>query len=266
MLPGITKIIRNMKSNLSFTICVLFLSSFFISCQKEIVVDDLPGAVSLKLKTYIEDARNTPYNSIDTFNVTYDSQDRILSLVSNSSGGKFLYEYNMGNYALEIKDHDHVIIRDVSYINGAGLVDSTFQVNDTQDSSTSKLIYNLNKQVIEERSYIYSLVSGATLDGISYYTYDANGNATTYVEKTASGEMISTTTYTYNNILNTVFLTPSYHPLPFKNLPITKSVYFPGSGSETSTTEYTLDSSNRVIMEKETVAGGVFVIKRYEYY
>jgi hypothetical protein len=255
-----------MKRNLLFIVCVLLLSAVFISCQKDIVIDDLPGAASVKLKTYIEDARNTPYNAIDTFNVAYDATDRILALISNSTGAKFLFEYYTGSYALEIKNYDHVIIRDVSYINSAGLVDSTVQVNDTDDSSTSKLIYNASKQVIEERTYTYSALGGPVLEGINYYTYDNNGNAITYTEKDESGQTISVTSYTYNDVLNTVFLTPSYHPLPFKNLPVTRSTVYTGGTTESSTSEYTYEISNRVTREKETYSDGTFVIKRYEYY
>ena len=255
-----------MRLHLSFICCMFFLSCFLISCQKDIVIDDLPGTGSLKLKTYIEDARNTPYNAIDTFNVAYDETDRILALISNSGGGKFLFEYFTGSYALEIKYYDDIIIRDVSYINGAGLVDSTFQVNDTEDSSASKLIYNAGRQVVEERTYTYSALGGSILDGINYYTYDNNGNALTYTEKDETGEILSVTSYTYNDVLNTVFLTPSYHPLPFKNLPVTRSIIYSGGGSESSTIIYTYDTSSRVTSEKETFSDGTFVIKRYEYY
>jgi hypothetical protein len=255
-----------MRTYLPFICCLFLLSGFLISCQKEIVVDDLPGNVSLKVKRYIEDARNTQFNAIDTFNVVYDATDRILALQSNSTGFKFLYEYYTGSYALEIKNYDHVIIRDVSYINGAGLVDSTLQANDSGDSSTSKLIYNAGGQITEERTYSYSALGGAILYGINYYTYDNNGNAVTYTEKNESGQTISVTAYTYNDVLNTVFLTPSYRPVPFKNLPVTRRTVFTGGPTESSATEYTYDTSKRVTSEKETYSDGTFTIKHYEYY
>lgn len=253
-----------MKLNLISASGIFLLASLFISCQKEIVTD-LPDEGSVKLRTYIEDARNTPYHAIDTFNIAYDESGRILALISNSTGAKFLYEYFTGSYALEIKVYDHIFIRDVSYINGAGLVDSTFQVNDAGDSSSSKLIYNASKQVTEERTYSYSALGGAILEGINYYTYDNNGNVVTYTEKDTSGETTSVTSYTYNAFLNTIFLTPSYHPLPFKNLIATRSTVYQGGGTDSSTFEYTYDSSNRVISEKETYSDGTFVIRHYEY-
>jgi hypothetical protein len=254
-----------MKFNLSVTAIILLVVPVFTSCQKEIAVDDLPGAGSVKLRTYIEDARNTPYNAIDTFNVSYDGDGRIVSLISVSSGAKFLYQYNPDNYVFDIKSQDHLIIRDVSYINGAGLVDSTFQYNDTEDSSTMKLLYNAARQVTEEREYDFSMLTGAVLQGINSYVYDNNGNVTEYTEKTASGQIISVTSYTYNNFLNTIFLVPGYRPLPYKNLPVTKSIYYPGGGTESSTTEYTFDNDSRVISEKETDSYGNFVIKKYLY-
>jgi len=255
-----------MKQNPLLLLMIALLYGGLISCQKE-VVDDLPDPVPVvtKLKTYIEDARNTPLSTIDTFDITYDVQDRIVSVIGRITGLRFLYSYQQASYITDIKVVDHLIIRDVSFLNAAGWTDSTFQSNDEEDSSATRLIYNLNHDVIEERLYTYTTGTGSVPDGNNYYEYDANGNVLKYTEKTVTGQTISVTSYTYNDKLNTVFLTPANRPLPYKNLPVTKSVYYPGAGTESSTYEYSYDSNNNVTSEKETGSDGSFVIKKYIY-
>lgn len=255
-----------MKRHIHFLILSVLLCGGMISCQKGIV-DDLPDPVpaKVKLKTYIEDARSSPANILDTFEIAYDTQDRIVSVIGRITGLRFLYSYQPTNYITDIKVVDHLIIRDVSFLNAAGWTDSTFQTNDENDSSATRIIYNLNHQVIEERLYTYTTETGSVPDGNNYYEYDANGNVVKYTEKTATGQTISVTSYTYNSNQNTVFLTPLNYPLPYKNLPLTKSIYYPGSDTESSTYEYTYDSNNNVISEKETGSDGSFVIKKYIY-
>lgn len=255
-----------MKQPIQFLLLIVLLCCGLISCQKDIV-DDLPDPApgKVKLKTYIEDARNTPANILDTFDIVYDTQDRIVSVTGRATGLRFLYSYQPTNYITDIKVVDHLIIRDVSFLNAGGWTDSTFQTNDEKDSSATRLIYNLNHQVTEERLYVYTTETGSVPDGNNYYEYDANGNVVKYTEKTATGQTISVTSYTYNSYQNTVFLTPPNHPLPYKNLPLTKSIYYPGSDTESSAYEYTYDSNNNVISEKETGSDGSFVIKKYIY-
>jgi hypothetical protein len=245
----------------------VFFSLLLASCQKDIV-DDLPGEPqpsAVRLRTYIEDATNTSIPVIDTFDINYDSQDRILSVTGRLTGLKVLYNYHTSDYITDIKIIDHLIIRDVSYLNSLGWVDSTFQSNDDLDSSATKLIYNSNNQLIEERLYAYTTETGSVPDGNDYYEYDPNGNVIKYTEKRPTGETIATTTYTYNSFQNTVFLTPLYRPIPYKNLPVIKRVVYNGGSTESSETEYTYDSNNNVISEKETGSDGTFIIKKYIY-
>ena len=254
-----------MKQQHFLLLVFVLLCGVFESCQKEIVADDIPNPVSVKLRTYIEDARNTSYNTIDTFDVNYDSQERIASLIGRGTGFKFLYSYQTSNYTTEIRFLEHLIIKDVSFLNGSGFVDSTFQYNDTGDSSTSKLTYSAKGEIIEERNYDYTLAGGSVLSDITTYVYDNNGNVITSTEKAANGQTIAVSTYTYNSFLNTVFLSPTNRPLYYKNLPATITVVS-GGVTESVTYEYTYDSDQRVISEKGSYSDGTFVIKKYEYY
>jgi hypothetical protein len=78
-------------------------------------------------------------------------------------------------------------------------------------------------------------------------------------------EIFHTSTYP-DSFLNTVFLTPPNHPLPYKNLPVTQSINYPGADTESSMVKYTYDNNKADISEKETGNDGSLVIKKYEYY
>ncbi len=93
------------------------------SCQKD-YTPQTGQSTKTKLKTYIEDASKTPYNSIDTFNISYDASDRIIS-VSNSGGSGFYYTYTATSYTMDLILAGQLNIRDISYINSDQLVDST---------------------------------------------------------------------------------------------------------------------------------------------
>jgi len=115
----------------SFVLCLL------ASCKKN--SDKGPTGITNKLKLYIEDARATPYNSIDTFSLTYDNDNRITSLRSKTL--QFVYAYPSNGFTMDLYESSHLSIHEIGFIKG-NYVDSTFQYNDTFDSTTEKYIYN----------------------------------------------------------------------------------------------------------------------------
>lgn len=254
-----------MRTNYIINAAVIFVVSVLFSCKKS---DPAPSSGLAKVKTYIEDATNSPLHISDTFNVSYDANDRIQSLISTFSGGKFLYSYNGSSYTLDIMNANHLIIRETSFINSNSLVDSTFQYNDTNDSSTLRLIYNSNKQVIQQRWYEYSLISGAQLWKKEDFTYDANGNLIKNITTNPAGTTTIIITYTYNNVVpNLYLLGPVYRPVMYKNLPVSITYFYPGTGTTQSVAiAYVLDNNNRVVTETHTDNNGYTVIKKYSYY
>ncbi len=236
------------------------------SCQKDI--DPQPGqSTKTKIKTYIEDATKTPYNFIDTFNVAYDASDRIIS-VANSGGDGFYYSYNATSFTMDLKQGGQLNIRDISYINSNQLVDSTFQYNDTNDSSTTKLVYNAGKQLIQVLYYDYTRAGGGKLTGKESYTYDASGNLVTQTDTNASGGVTDIITFTYSNfpvgidLFNNVF-----RPAMAKNLPLTITTKGPGGNVRSiETRAYTFDSDNRLHTETDSDNFGNVVVKTFLYY
>ncbi|MGZ8525926.1 MAG: hypothetical protein ACXWV1_15950, partial [Chitinophagaceae bacterium] len=114
----------------------------FSSCQKD--VGGGPLTVSDKVKTYTEDVTSASMgNSKTTFNLSYDASNRITSLISASNpGDKFVFTYNSASgYSMEIFGSNIPVIHEDFFLNSNSLPDSTFQYNNTGDTSTEKYLY-----------------------------------------------------------------------------------------------------------------------------
>jgi hypothetical protein len=242
----------------------------FVSCQKQLDIE-IPtggggGGNTIKLKTYIEDINGVA----DTFNVAYDANDRISSITHVPPGeGKFAYQYNgTTSISLEIYEgigNTNLTIHESYYLNSNQKVDSSFQYNDTQDTSSAKFIYNQAKVLTEAKYYENDAAGKAVLKTIEKYTYDATGNVSTTVVRNALNNIISTTSFTYNNIPYNIGLVPANLMPPNLNLPLTE-VERNAVNVETSrlTHEYTFDAQNRVIAEKLNQDGLIYW-KYYSY-
>jgi hypothetical protein len=193
------------------------LLTLLFSCKKNDVA--IQNTSTSKIKTYIEMVTTPSSNTSDTFNVTYDASNRVTSVISTRSGLKFLYQYNSNpGYTLDIINGTQLSIRFFGFINNNSLLDSTFQFNDTNDSTTQKCIYNAAKQLIQFRTYDYSLPNGAVLFRKNDYTYDNTGNVIKDVESSPTGTVNSTITYTYTNLTGTLFsLVTMYQPVQYKS-------------------------------------------------
>ncbi|MBC7934072.1 MAG: hypothetical protein H7Y86_01755 [Rhizobacter sp.] len=255
-----------MKTNLIVLAPLTLGLLFLFSCQKD---NANQPAFSTKVKTYIEDAYNTSLNARDTFDVSYDTKDRILGVISKNGTLQFLYNYNLNSsYTIEIRNGNHLIIRQINFINSDLLVDSSFQFNDTNDSTTQKFLYNANKSLLQEKLYDYSLVTGTKLFRMHDYVYDSKGNALTNTERSPNGSANIITSYTYSNLLTPIFsLATIYNPLPYKNLPDSKTVLYPSSGTSlTVYYTYTFDAYNRIVAETQTINQHIEMVKKYIYY
>ena len=263
--PVNNKIMRiSVATPLVFCIAILFL----FSCKKTDTIQS-PGGTTATIKTYIEQVVSPGYNTADTFNVSYDASNRVISLISiHPSGGKFIYQYNSNStYNLDIINGTHLSIRLTAFINNNSLLDSTFQYNDTNDSTTQKFIYNAAKQVVQFKTYNYKLTTGAVLFRKNDYTYDNNGNEITDTETSATGNINTVITYTYTNLTGNLFVLGTiYQPAMYKNLQSTISYYTPyNNTTQTFTCTYTFDSNNRVTSQQQTDGKGTTVTKKFIY-
>jgi len=234
---------------------------FLFSCKKD---NNTPDNQNHSYpKTYTEDVRSSVLgNSVTTYNLTYDANNRLISTISIPAPPtlKFVYTYAANNsFTLDLYNYGVLNIHEIFWLNASSLVDSTFQYNDTNDSSTEKYIYNSSKQLIQLKNYDYD-VSGSALNSTTNYTFDNSGNVTK-----EDNDLGSTITYVYyTDLLNTLSLGKTFIPQTV-NL-IKSATTVSGGNSETATHFYTFDSSNRQIKDSiATDVGDLTVIKSYTY-
>ena len=128
------------------------------SCQKETDYNDPLPTESLKIKTYTEDVRSSIFgNSVTTYNLTYDGNDRVTNMTDASNpGNKFVWAYpSSSKFTLDLFN-DNIFELHVDYfLNSHSLIDSSFQYNNTSDTSTEKYIYNPAHQLTKLYEYDY---------------------------------------------------------------------------------------------------------------
>lgn len=246
--------------SLLFFACTIII---LVSCQKEIS-GELPGTDpttnAYKIKTYSETVTSaTAGNSSTTFDVSYNANDKITSLVTEGSvGDKFVFNYpSATKMTIDIYNSGVVSIHEDVFINNLAFVDSTFQYNDTNDSMTEKYIYTAGK-LTRYKEFNYSQQYGPQLYNSTDYTYDGTGNLVKTVD--TNGEIFQ---YEYSTELNTIVL--DNYTLKNKYL-IKKTTYFDGSETTTVNHSYTFDNMHRIISEKDEISTGDVVVKSYTYF
>jgi len=242
------------------SVIAAFIGIFlFVSCKKDNSAGN--NLSSVQPKTYTEDITSTNLgNSVTTYNLTYDANNRVVSLISASDPGfKFVYKYNSNNtFTLDLYNNNAVSIHEIFWIGSNSYVDSTFQYNNTNDTMTEKYIYNSGKQIIQQKQYDYSSSLGSTLTNTTNYTYDNNGNAISQTDDNGT-----TTTDYYTDMPNPITLGLIYLPTT-KYLPKTVT-YTSGGITESGTHTYTFDSNKRLSTDKTVLTTGDIFIKTYTY-
>jgi hypothetical protein len=250
-----------MKSKpLIIVAAALFL---FTACKKSNSNNGTVIDSKYKLKTYIEDGTQSSLGIVDSFAVTYDANNRITGLTSLPVST--LYTYSSNSFTVDVLENGQPSIHEIDYLNSSSLVDSSFQYNNTNDSTTEKYIYN-GSQLVTQKEYSYSKVTGSQIEGQDDYTYDNNGNIIKDVNSDGMGNIYTVSTVTYTTTPITVNLGPVYLPVNAKYLQASKTVKDAfGNIQETATFTYTFDSSGRVTQETDTISDGEVFIKKYIY-
>jgi hypothetical protein len=232
----------------------------FAACKKS---NDTPSTDSASLpKTYTEDIRSTGFNSLTTYNLTYDGNNRLTSMTAIPEPAivKFVYKYSSNtSLTMDLYNSNVLSIHEILWLNSSGTLDSTFQYNDTNDSSTEKYIYNSSKQILQIRDYNYSS-SGSELDHTTDYIYDNLGNAIT--ESTSDGN--STNFTYYMDMPNTLTMGQTFFP---QSKYFIKTASSSSSGTPVTATHfYSFDGSNRLIKDSAVTTGvSAVLIKSYTY-
>lgn len=251
-----------MKNNFLFTaVIVLVLLS---SCQKEASNTPLPAA-SLKIKTYTEDVRSAILgNSVTTYNFNYDGNDRMTSMADASNpGNKFVFAYpSSSKYTMDLFI-DNIFELHVDYLlNSQLLIDSSFQYNNTEDTSSEKYVYNPAHQLVKLYEYEY-YSTGPDLWNTTTYTYDGAGNL-------VKSEDTDGYVYTYEYYTDKLVLMPQLIPVMvanqkvnlIKKLTLTESGTVTGSANYT----YTFDSKDRISTIRHDYSDNDVVIKTFTYF
>ena len=236
---------------------------FIYSCSKEKSYS--PSSSTSKLKMYVEDARNTPLNTIDTLYLGYDASNRITTLTSTQT--KEVYTYvSSAQFMLDLYLSGTLSIHEVFSVNSNSLVDSTWQDDQVGDTSTEAYLYN-GKQLSRKTTYNYTNANGSQIYMQEDFTYDGNGNLVKDIQSDGNGNVSMVTTYTYTSYSFVNLLSPIYLPIQSKNLPASLTQTDGSGGSLGSISfSYVFDSNNRVIKETDLSNNGETVVKTYLYY
>ena len=138
----------------------------FNSCKKKSGTDS--SGTPDKLKMYIENATTAGLNQVDSFAVAYDGNNRITSLASPAL--TFNYAYSSNSFTLNLYNFSQLSIHEIAYINSSSLVDSTFQFDNTNDTTTEGYTY-AGGLLTRMMTYNYSS-AGSTIYSEDDYTYD----------------------------------------------------------------------------------------------
>lgn len=230
------------------------------SCKKNNGADSAGN--SDKLKMYIEDVKTPGSHQVDSFTVSYDANNRITGLTSPAL--TFTYGYTTTGFTLDLYNFGQLSIHEIAYINSSSYVDSTFQYNDTNDTTTEGFTYSgdlLTRMI----TYNYS-TAGTSVFSEDDYTYDNNGNETKDVNSDGSGNINMVSGFTYTTHPLKVRINPTYYPLFSKYLPATQTVT-DGTGSAIATITYTyvFDAAGRLSKETDSADIGEVGIKTYIY-
>jgi hypothetical protein len=240
-----------------------FLSGFvaaisLFSCKKG--NDANPSGASLP-KTYTEDLRSVAITSLTTYNLSYDGKSRLISMISipEPSILKFVYQYPTDNtVTMDMYDYGDLSIHENFWLNSFSLLDSTFQYDDSEDTTTEKYYYDGNHLLTEVNTYDY-IGSVPTLSNQTQYTYDNNGDPLTQADYSG------TTSFTYySNLPYTLSIGQPYIKTPKYFI---KTTTASSNGTPATATHfYIFDSSNRLIQDSANISGiNAILVKTYTY-
>jgi YD repeat-containing protein len=215
-----------------------------------------------KLKSYTEDITGVGIgHKVEIFNVNYDAQDRITSIISTTKPGHRL-EYNYLNndkFTFEQIEDNKVTLHCDYFINGEiGKVDSLYRTDIRKDTTSFKYFYNSENKILKQKEYLINYLLPPVWSNTIDYIYDGKGTLT------KKQESFSDISYQYDAVYkNTTLIEPGY--IPTQEL-LPTHIYNTRFG-RTTTTEYsyTYDDKGRLTSEKAAASDGGVTIRTYTY-
>lgn len=255
-----------MKSK-AFTFVVISSAILFFSCKKSGNTDQTSHPD--KVKTYSESVTSSDGSEFyATYNITYDANNRITGIIPVTTlGSKFLFAYPANNkFSIDIYNTGALSIHEDVILNSNSLFDSTFQYNDTNDTTTEKYFYNSNNQLITLKEYDYSKNYGADISNVTSYSYDSNGNL---IKTTDTDKQVETFDY-YPDLIYAMPFTNPYETQGLKaskkmNLLKTRTVTSNGYPGGSVVYTYTFDSENRISSITQTLDDGTIGVQTFTY-
>ncbi len=226
-----------------------------------------------RLKMYIEtDTLNgVPYPP-DTSYVTYDNQNRLVSITNNTL--KIAYAYQSKTATLDAYQYNKFAEHEIYYLNSAYTIDSTFEYFPFNNPSSPWIVtidtategYRYTGGLLTARlDYSYSSY-GNSLPLRNDFTYDNDGNLIKQVESDPYGNVLFITSYTYTSYPVNVNLSPAFAPKQAKYLAAT-ATEITGSGGPmpSETYAYAFDSLGRLTRQTTMVYSGYVTVTTYVY-
>lgn len=242
----------------NFSCIFVFISLFcLVSCKKE-DTNANPDPAASRVKTYTEDHTSGLDRLITTFNLNYDSKDRLLNMVSAATAGdRFQFSYDQNTVTMEQYNANELSIHILYFLQPNNLVDSTIQYNDTNDFSSERFFYNSQNQVTKHIEYDY-YGPIPEISNVSDYTFTAEGNISQVKDR------YSLTTYDYfTNYSNAPEMGFPSFPKS-KNLVKTTTITY-GYTPQVWNHTYTFDSKKRLTSETINSSTGEIIVKSYTY-
>jgi hypothetical protein len=246
-----------MKKSIFFFTTISSLLLF--SCKKENPAT--PNTNVDKVKTYTETLKTSSGTISATYYLEYDLKNRITSVVfASNPSDKFVFTYNSDSqFSMDLFSGSGNIHEDI-FLNNSQL-DSTYQYNDTQDTTTEKYVYSGNNQLVKLSEYGY-YNGHPILSNTTTYTYDGNGN----VMKTMDTDNNVETFDYYPDLVYTMPITSPVIPSRKTNLVKTHTVTSNGYLVASVTSTYTFDDKNRISTITDTASDGSVGTKTFTYF
>ena len=256
--------------NQVIALSIVFILFSLVSCTKDGGSSSSTNTQTPLIKTIAQKVvYGTTYNSYTKQNLYYDSKNRITSLVdSANTGNKFIYTYASDKqFTVDIYINNALSIHDEMFLNSNNQQDSSYQYNDTQDTTWEKFTYTYNsnnKIVIAKDVQKSSDKMGVHRTDVTTtnYTYDALGNTTSITDNHGI-----VNNYTYYSDLT--YSAPLYtSPINFFYGNYVKTLSTNKTGKLiTFTYTYTFDSAKRLSTARQVSDdGSISITTTYTYY